>query len=290
MPNRDQIILVVGATGKQGGAVLRHLRDRGFPVRALTRNPSKPEARELAGSGTEVVHGDMEDFDSLRRALDGVYGVFAMATPYEKGSESEIREGKALVDAAQRAAVSHFVYSSVGSAHRGTGIPHFDSKYEIEKHLRATGLQYTILRPVFFMENWEGMRQQIEQGILAQPLRPDACLQMIAVSDIGVFATMAFEHPGKWRSRELDIAGDEPSMTETAEVFGRVLGREVRYQQVPWDEFEKRSGREAMIMYRWFDEKGYEADIPSLRSEHPGLMKLERWLRVNAWDRVLTAR
>jgi uncharacterized protein YbjT (DUF2867 family) len=289
MPNRSRTILVVGATGKQGGAVLRHLRDRAFPVRALTRDPSKPAARELAGSGIEVVHGDMEDFDSIRRALEGVHGVFAMATPYEKGIETEVREGKALVDAAQRAAVSHFVYSSVASADRGTGIPHFDSKYEIEKHLRSTGLQYTIVRPVFFMENWEAMRPQIEQGVLAQPLRRDTRLQMIAVSDIGAFTTMAFEHPGKWRSREVDIAGDELSMEETAEVLGRVLGREVRYQQTPWDQFEKQSGPEATIMYRWFDDKGYEADIASLRTEHPGLMRLERWLRVHAWDRALVS-
>jgi uncharacterized protein YbjT (DUF2867 family) len=290
MPNRDRTVLVVGATGKQGSAVVRRLRDRGFPVRAMTRDPAKPAARELAGPGIEIVHGDMEDFDSLRRALDGVHGVFAMATPYEKGSETEVRQGKSLVDAAQRAAVSHFVYSSVGSADRGTGIPHFDSKYEIEKHLQATGLQYTILRPVFFMENWLGMRQQIQQGVLAQPLRPDTRLQMVAVPDIGAFATMAFEHPGKWRMRAVDLAGDELSMNETAEVFSRVLGREVRYQQVPWDEFEKQSGREVTLMYRWFDEKGYEADISSLRTEHPELMRFERWLRAHPWDRVLTAR
>lgn len=290
MPDRSRTILVTGATGKQGGAVLRHLRDRGFSVRALTRDPSKPAARDLAGPRTEVVRGDMEDFDSLRRALEDVHGVFAMATPYEKGPESEVHEGKALVDAAQRAGANHFVYSSVGSADRGTGIPHFDSKYEIEKHLRASGLHYTILRPVFFMENWEGMRQQIEEGILAQPLRAETRLQMIAVSDIGAFATIAFEHSGKWRSREVDIAGDELSMNDTAEVFSRVLGRQVRYQQVPWDEFEKQSGKEMAVMYRWFDEKGYEADIPGLRSEHARLVTLERWLRAHPWDRVLTAR
>lgn len=289
MPDRSRTILVTGATGKQGGAVLRHLRDRGFSVRALTRDPSKPIARNLAGPGTEVVRGDMEDFDSLRRALDGVHGVFAMATPYEKGVESEIREGKALMDAAKRADVNHFVYSSVASADRDTGIPHFDSKFEIEKHLRASGLIYTILRPVFFMENWEIMRSQIEAGVLAQPLRRETRLQMIAVSDIGAIATKAFEHSGKWKNREFDIAGDELSMPEAAEIFSRVLGREVRYKQTPWDQFEKQSGREAAIMYRWFDETGYQVDIPSVRSEHPELMPLERWLRVHEWDRALVA-
>jgi uncharacterized protein YbjT (DUF2867 family) len=286
MPSRSRTILITGATGKQGGAVLKHLRERGFSIRALTRDPSKPEARALVGSGSEVVHGDMEDFDSLRNAFNDVYGVFAMATPYEKGVESEIRQGNAMIDAARRAGVSHFVYSSVASADRGTRIPHFDSKSEIEKHLRASGLQYTILRPVFFMDNWERLRPQIEQGVFAQPLRPDTRLQMIAVTDIAAFVALAFEHPGKWRSREVDIAGEELSMKETAEVFGRVLDRPVRYEQVPWDEFERTSGQEMTVMYRWFDEKGYEADIPALRSEHHGLTKLERWLRVHGWDKV----
>jgi uncharacterized protein YbjT (DUF2867 family) len=289
MPNKSKTILVTGATGHQGGAVVRHLRDRGFSVRALTRDPSKPAARQLAGHGTEVVRGDMEDFDSLRRALDGVHGVFAVSTPYEGGIEAEIREGKQLVDAAKRASINHFVYTSVGSADRSTGVPHFDSKYEIETHLRGTGLTYTILRPVFFMENWEQMRPQIEQGSFELPLGPETRLQMIAVSDIAAFATMAFEHPGKWKNREVDLAGDELSMSKTAETFGRVLGREVRYRQVPWDEFEKQSGREITTMYRWFEDKGYSADIGSLRSEYSRLMALEPWLRSHAWDRALAA-
>jgi uncharacterized protein YbjT (DUF2867 family) len=286
MPGRSRVILVTGATGKQGGAVHHHLKERGFLVRALTRDPSKPAARKLMGPGTEVVRGDMEDFDSLRRAVDGVHGVFAMATPYEKGTEGEVREGKALIDAAQRAGVNHFVYSSVAGADRATQIPHFDSKYEIEEHLHGSGLKYTILRPVFFMENWEAMRQQIEEGVLAQPLSPETRLQMIAVSDIGVFATMAFEHSGTWEGRAVDLAGDELSMKETADVFSGVLGREVRYRQLPWDQFENQAGHETTVMYRWFEETGYDVDISSVRAEHPRLMTLELWVRKHAWDRV----
>src|SRR6185503_12374994 len=96
----------------------------------------------------------------------------------------------------KRSRISHFVFSSVGSADRRTGIPHFDSKFRIEEHLRGTGLRYTILRPVFFMENWLGMRDTIESGTLALPLSPETRLQMIAVDDIGIFVTMALEHPG----------------------------------------------------------------------------------------------
>ncbi|MFN7992804.1 MAG: NmrA/HSCARG family protein [Bryobacteraceae bacterium] len=281
MAKPKRLILVTGATGKQGSAVLKHLRHHKYDVRALTRDPAKPGAAALAGAGTEVVKGDLEDAESLRRALDGVYGVFAMATFHERGIEGEVREGKALVDAARRAEVSHFVYSSVGAADQNTGIPHFDSKFQIEEHLRRTGLPYTILRPVFFMENWQGMRGMIDQGTLAMPLSPDRCLQQVAVDDIGGITAQAFEHPGKWRGRAVELAGDDLTMSEVTAMFSRTLGREVQYQQVPWDAFEKQAGPEMTVMFRWFQDVGYHADIPALRQEYPELTSLERWLHQN---------
>jgi len=240
--NSGRVILVTGATGKQGGAVLRKLREKGFAVRALTRDPNKQSARALVGQGTEVVRGDLNDPASLTRAMEGVHGVFSLQTPYE-GPDVEVRQGIAVVDAAARSRITNFIYSSVGSADRKTGVPHFDSKFRIEEHLRGSGLRYTILRPVFFMENWMGFKQRIEQGLIQLPLSPDTRLQMIAVDDIGVFATMAFERPGHWQGRAVDLAGDELSMTELAQAFGRMTGREVRYEQMPWNEFESESGR-----------------------------------------------
>ncbi|MEJ7608553.1 MAG: NmrA/HSCARG family protein [Bryobacteraceae bacterium] len=149
------MILVTGATGTQGGAVVRHLREKGFAVRALTRHPEKPEARALINqTGVEVARGDYDDKPSLLRALEEVYGVFAVQTPSESGVEAEVRQGVALIDAAHSSEISHFIYSSVGSADQNTGIPHFDSKWKIEEHLRGTGMPYTIVRPVYFMENW----------------------------------------------------------------------------------------------------------------------------------------
>src|SRR5690349_11978525 len=124
----DKLILVTGATGQQGGAALRILREKGYPVRALTRHPDRPEAHSLVGHGTEIVGGDLNDMPSLVRAVDGCYGIFGVATPMDEGVEAEIRHGTNLTDAAKRSRVSHFVYSSVASADRNTGIPHFDSK------------------------------------------------------------------------------------------------------------------------------------------------------------------
>ena len=282
--NGGPLILVSGATGNQGGAVARHLLKRGFRVRALSRDTQKPEAQALAEEGAEVVRGDLDDRSSVDRALEGAYGVFSVQNFYEGGYEGEVRQGKTLADAAKAAGVRHVVYSSVGSAHRETGIPHFDSKGEIEEYKRQTDLPYTILRPVFFMQNWAMMRDQILDGTLAQPLDPEKPLQQVNVEDMGAFAAIAFENPDEWLGREVDLAGDELTMPEVAETISQVTGREISYYQVPWDQFREQMGEEFAVMYEWFNEVGYEADIPALRSEYPELTTLEQYLRNHGWE------
>jgi uncharacterized protein YbjT (DUF2867 family) len=274
---KKKTILVTGATGHQGGASLRHLRERGFPVRVLTRDPEQPKARALNGHGIEVVRGDLNDAAGLTRAVDDIYGVHSVQDS-KAGPENEVRMGTNLADVAKRSGVAHFVYSSVGSADQHTGIPHFDSKFRIEEHVRGTGMPFTIVRPTFFMENWLGMREGIDNGELRLPLTPDTRLQMIAVSDIGGVVAMAFEKPGKWNGRAIDLAGDELSMTELAQAFGLSAGREVRYVQVPWDDFEQQAGKEIATMYRWFQDVGYHVDIGSVRQEYPALTTFSRWL------------
>jgi uncharacterized protein YbjT (DUF2867 family) len=283
--NEGRTILVSGATGQQGGAVARELLKRGFGVRALTRDPEKPAAKELAERGAEVVRGDLDDRSSIDRVLEGAYSVFSVQNFWETGYEREVQQGKTVADAAKAAGVEHFVYSSVGSAHRETGIPHFDSKWEVEEHVREIDLPYTILRPVFFMQNWEVFgRDQILGGTLAQPLDLDKPFQTVAVEDIGVFAAVAFENPDEWIRREMDLAGEEMTMPEYAETFSRVIGRKVNYYQVPWDQFEQAAGEESYRMYRWFNDYGYEADIAALRKEHPGLVSFEQYLRTHGWE------
>jgi uncharacterized protein YbjT (DUF2867 family) len=284
----SRTILVTGATGHQGGAALRHLREKGFTVRAFTRDPTKAAARALVGPGTEVVRGDLDDRASVRRALDGVQGVFSVQTSIEQGVESEVRQGILLADEAKGNDVRHFIYSSVASADRSTRVPHFDSKYKIEEHIRGTGMRYTIFRPAFFMENWLGMRSQIDQGKLAFPLSPDTRLQMIAVDDIGACVAMAFERSGHWEGRAVELAGDELSMTELATVFSRMAGREVAYEQAPWDEWDKKAGPDLAAMFRWFENVGYHVDISNLRQEYRNLTSFESWVHAN-WQKRMTA-
>jgi uncharacterized protein YbjT (DUF2867 family) len=276
--NTKRLILVTGATGHQGGAVLKQLQKKGFPVRILTRDPTKPEARKLVGSGTEVSKGDLDDQATLTRALDGVYGVYSVQAANFADPESEVRQGINLAAAAARSRISHLVYSSAVGADKKTGVPHFESKFRIEEHIRGTGTPYTILRPAFFMENWMGMKDQLDKGVIAFPMRPETRLQMIAVADIGGVAVTAFERPGLWHGRAVELAGDEMSFHELAETFSRVLGHPVEYQQVPWDQFEQQAGHEITVMFRWMEDVGFHIDIAALRQEYPDLMTFERWL------------
>ncbi|XRD90821.1 NmrA/HSCARG family protein [Dyella nitratireducens] len=271
----ERIILVTGATGRQGNAVYRHLQKKGFTLRALVRDPNSDQARQLMGNGQEVFQGSFDDLDSVTRAMDGVYGVFSVQ-PY---TAREVEQGVAVIEAANRQNVSHFVYSSVGAADEETGIPHFESKIKVEDHLRSSGLPYTIVRPVFFMENWlRKFGESIRNGQLQQPLSSTANLQMVAVDDIGAFAALAFEHPEKWRNRTFSLAGDELSMQQIADAFSRMTSQEVKYVQVSWDQFEKNMGRELTVMYHWFEEEGFHFDIEATRREYPLTHTFNQWL------------
>ena len=282
---RDRLVLVTGATGHQGGAVARHLLERGFQVRAVTRDPTKPAARALAERGAEVVRGDLDDPKSLEPALRDAAGVFSVQNFWETGFDREVRQGIALADLAKGAGTQHFVYSSVGSAHRNTGLSHFESKWQIEEHVRASGLPHTVLRPVFFMDNWEFpmLRDMVLSGALAQPLSPDRPFQQVAVDDVGAFAAMVFENRDEWLGRDIDLAGDDRSISEVADTFGRVIGRPVRYVQLPWDQYREAAGEEYAQMYRWFEDVGYEADVPALRRLAPQLTSFEEYLRAHDW-------
>jgi uncharacterized protein YbjT (DUF2867 family) len=230
------------------------------------------------------MHGDLDDASSIRHALEGTYGVFSVQNFMETGYDREVRQGKDLADAAKSAGVKHFVYSSVVSADRQTGLPHFESKWAIEQHIRQIGLLCTILRPAFFMQNWHKyMRNQILQGTLPLPLSPQTPLQQISIEDIGAFAVMAFENPAAWIGRTLELAGEELTMLRVCELLARVLGWRVNYVQVPWDQFRQIAGGEICRMYQWFEDFGYRVDIPGLRKEYRALATLEQVLRQQDW-------
>lgn len=277
------LILVTGATGTQGGAVARELVDRGYRVRGLTRDPSKPAAQALQALGVQVVQGDFEDSDSLRAAMDGVYGVFAVTRWRGVGVEREVVHARALVDAAVAADVEHFVYTSVAGANQNTGIPHFDSKYVVEQYLAKSGLSWSVVRPVSFMNNWNWRREEFLGGRFVDPGPPDQVHQWIAAADIGFFVGEAFDNPDAWAGRAEDIAGEEMTLTEFAALLSRILDRPVRHEQISWADYAAANGAELTIMHRWFASDGYGVDIAALRKRYPDLVTAEAYLRSLDW-------
>ena len=190
----DRTILITGVTGNQGGAVAQALQGAGFNLRGLTRKPDSQRAAALARHGVDIVKGDLDDEATLRRALAGAWGVFGVQSAAEAGAGREEEQGKRLAKLAREAGVEHYVYASVGSAHKRTGIPHFDSKWRIEETVRALRFpSHVILRPVFFMDNLLAPFS-LQGSTLTWALAPSTKLQMIAVADIGWFGARAFTH------------------------------------------------------------------------------------------------
>ena len=261
-------ILVTGATGQQGGAVARELLNRGYPIRALTRNPQSANAGELAKLGAEVVQGDLDDPASLEKAVRGAWGVFSVQNTWEAGVENEEVQGKRLAEIAKKENVQHFVFTSVGSAHRSTGIPHFDNKWRIEETVRGLGLSsYTIIRPVFFMENFLSpwFKPGIDEGKLMIGIQPDTVLQMVSVANIGRYGSWAFENHQNLNGRAIDIADDARTMPEAAQIIGQAAGKGVEFVSVPIEEVRQFS-EDFAIMLEWFDRVGYDADIEKIEA------------------------
>lgn len=287
----SRTVLVTGATGKQGGAVVRRLLDRGHAVRALTRNPNSAGATALSRFGVELAAGSLDDREALGRALSGVDAVFAMSTPFEAGMEAETRQGVTMAAAAKAAGV-HLVYTSVGSADRKTGIPHFESKYRVEQYIATIGVPATIVAPVYFMDNATVFtRDQLKAGVYAIPMSPTRKLAQIAVADIAAFAVLAIESPERFRGKRFDIAGDEVSGLEAVEILSRVSGRTFSYFQVPLEMIRERMGEDGATMYEWFERVGYRVDIAGLRRDHPevGWHSFEAWAEAQDWKGLFSA-
>jgi len=301
-------ILITGATGKQGGAVLKQLANHSsssqFILLAVTRNTNSASAKALSERYPSVllVQGDLNDCPALFASAQSVlratskstqiWGVYSVQISMGPGVtlDGEIQQGNALIDTALQHGVQHFVYSSVdrggntASPDNETPIPHFQSKFQIEKHLLATaGLRgekmgWTIFRPVAFMDNLApGFPTKVFLAALRDTLKGKP-LQWVSIDDIGLFAARAFREPKEWNARAEALAGDELTFDEMSGCFERVTGYPapatfgVLGSGLMW------AVKELNVMITWFATDGYGADIGRLRKEEPELCGFERWL------------
>jgi uncharacterized protein YbjT (DUF2867 family) len=277
MDRDDRIILVTGATGTQGSAATRRLLADGWRVRALSRDPTKPDAERLRQAGAEILLGNMDDPASLDAAMHGVHGVVSIQPT--KGSSSaapgfdyddEIRLGRNVAVAATTAGVRHFLYLSGSGAGE---VQRFRSKGVIEQHIRALDLPATILRPAGFMHMYADPRHRVQSGRLATPIKPDVAQPLITITDIAAFVALAFRGPDVYLGRTLEIAGDALTPPQIAAAIGRATGHLIHYVQLPLEAVAPLAD-----YFRWLNENGCKADIPALRRLHPGLTDYDTWL------------
>src|SRR5450432_353648 len=289
MIHSGKSILVAGATGRQGGAVIRHLLKNNFNVKALSRTPESIASQQLISRGITVVKGDMSDIPSLVNAMKDCNGVFSIQNFFEYGAEKEIQFGKNMADAAKKTGISHFIYSSVCNADSKTGVPHFESKFIVEQYIRSIGLPTTTLRPVKFMENY--YIPQVFKGILGGKLmdsiRAGKKHQMIAADDIGAYAADAFMNPDLYTGQTIELAGEELTNEEIASAMTLSLGRRVKFNRLPMMIVRIFMDKEMYLMFKWFNEKGFDAQIASTRIKFPAVKPtgLDEWLVNENWHR-----
>ncbi|GAA2784223.1 NmrA/HSCARG family protein [Streptomyces showdoensis] len=284
-------VAVTGATGAQGGATARALLAAGHHVRALTRDPASPAAEALAALGAELRRADFDDRGSLDAALAGADALFAVTTPFGTDTATEVRQGEALVDAAAGAGLGHVVFTSAAHADRATGVPHYDSKDLIERHLRASGVPWTVIAPAAFMDNYatgwtlEGLRD----GSFLWPMPSGTPLTLIPATDIGAFAALAIGRRGDFAGRRIDIASDELTPEAIAAVLAAATGRPIGHHEVPLF-VVRRHSTDLAAMFAYFATHGLSVDVAALRRAYPevGWTTFADWAAAQDWTALLS--
>jgi len=275
-------IFVTGATGNQGGATTRNLLSKGFYVKALVRNPAT--AKLIAHENLEIIKGDLDDVNSYRYHLHDCDGFFCNLV-YIHGIDREIKQGFELVNASKENNVKHFVYASVIGSDLRTGIPHWESKNKIEDHIRASGLSYTILRPSSLYENMliPQIKSRILKGKLVLPTHKTTVQQFLSSEDVGKIATTVFSNPEKYKGLTINLAAEQMNGEQLASTYSKVMGREIKFQQLPMLITRLVMGKDLTKMFRWVNNNNscFVKDLQAFKNEFPGMLSLEDWIRMH---------
>jgi uncharacterized protein YbjT (DUF2867 family) len=277
-------IFVTGATGNQGGSVATSLLKNGFKVKALTRKTDSVKAQNLQNLNVELIKGDLNDLNSFSHHLKDIDGIFSVQT-FEKGVDTEMKQGIDLADLAKEYEVNHFLYSSVAGADLNTGIPQFNSKSKIEAHIKQIGLPYTIIRPNAFFENFliPQVRSRILKGKLASPINKNKTQQLISAIDVGEISADIFMNKERYLRKTITLGSEEMDMQQIAATFSEVLGKKISYQKFPMLIARLVMGKDLYKMFKWINENDaiFMKDLELFKKEHPALTSLEQWIRLH---------
>jgi len=276
-----QTIFVTGATGNQGGAVVRSLLKNGFAVKALTRNASSPEAKLLKGLNAEIVPGDLNHPEGFADQLRDVSGIFSVQS-FANGTDKEIKQGIALANLAKTLRIEFFLFSSVLGADLHSGVPIWESKFTIENHIRESGLPFCILRPASFFENFQipAVKNRILKGKLGSPIGRNILQPFLSVQDIGTVTATIFKNREKYLGKTISLVAAEMNLDEVASIFSELLGKEIKYQQLPMFLTRLIMGRNLYKMFDWINKNSGRPFWTNEKFNEglPQLMDFRQWI------------
>ena len=281
---KTESVFVTGATGNQGGAAVRHLLSKGFHIKALVRNPDAIPAQLIRQNNDEIIKGDLNDPASYRHHLQNLHAVFCNLQ-FTAGVNKEVQQGLNLVDNCKEQGVKHLIYSSVVGCDLNTGIPHWESKFKIEKHIESTGINFTILRPASLYENLlvPQVKSRVLKGKLVLPTAKNCIQQFVGADDVGRISAIILTNPEMYAGRTIGLAAEQMDGSQLATIFSEVLKREIKFQQLPMFITRLIMGKGLAKMFRWINDHDgiLVKDIDSLKKEFPGMLSIEKWIDNN---------
>ena len=277
----NKTVAVTGATGKQGGAVADQLLKAGFQVRAITRNPNSAAAEKLKQKGAEVVAADMNDIDSLKKALQGADSVFSVQNFWEKGVgyDGEIKHAKNLVDAAKSAGIKYIVQASIADTEKAPGVKHWECKAVVEDYVKKSGITYTFLGETLFMDNFVDPKN----GAMMLPfisgiLKKDKHLHMTAVKDIGAVALAAFQNPDQYAGTKINIAGDSLTVAEIRAIYNKNMPKKAPSYAIPsW--LSCLLSKDLAKQLKWNNNPGWQFPLSETKAVIPATTSFEQFLK-----------
>lgn len=285
-------ILIIGATGQQGGSVVRALEGRGHELVAFVRDAQSEKAQALSTRGIELVQGTLDDQASIEAAFGGVDAAFAMTTFFATSTDVEAEQGIRIANAAATTKLPFLLYSSVGSADEGTGVGHFESKFKVEQQIRALGTPAAVIAPTFFMENYAFPWNLADyaKGKVREALPVDKPLQMVSSMDIGKAAAAVLERHDDFVGERIELVGSELTGPQIAEVLGDAIGHELTFEVQAFDELDV-MGEDMRLMMEFLASTGYGADAVRLARDLPEVhfTTFEEWASQQDWPALMAA-